>query len=91
MIRNEGSFQSMLSIASFNFDMSDYEGEYEGVYVVFLVTADDSLCGNTEKPTTSRQGLLPCMTSTKGESKIVCEQVESVYRVAHPVGYLGWV
>ena len=45
----------MLSISSFNFDLSDYaDGAYEGVYVVFLVMADDSLCGNMRKPTTNR-------------------------------------
>ena len=56
--RNAGSFQSMLSISSFNFDLSDYAdtgaASYEGVYVVFLVMADDSLCGNMQKPTKDR-------------------------------------
>ena len=56
VVRNEGSFQSMLSVASFNFDMADYAaGGYEGVYVVFLVTADDALCvGGAGEPAPGR-------------------------------------
>ena len=55
VIRNNGStFQSMLRLASFNVDRADYG---DGFYVVFLVTADDSLCGNKAKPTLNRHSL----------------------------------
>ena len=55
IIRNNGStFQSMLSLASFNVDRADYG---DGFYVVFLVTADDSLCGNEAEPTLNRHSV----------------------------------
>ncbi len=50
-VRNEGSFQTMLKIASFNIERKLYGS---GVYIVFLVLSDDSLCGNYNRPSASR-------------------------------------
>ena len=55
VIRNNGStFQSMLRLASFNVDRADYG---DGVFIVFLVTTDDSLCGSDAKPTLNRHSV----------------------------------
>lgn len=50
-IRNEGSFQTMLKIASFNIERNEYG---DGVYVVFAVLSDDALCGSDAFPTRKR-------------------------------------
>ena len=53
--RNDGStFQSMLSLATFQIDRAAYE---DGFFIVFLVTADDSLCGNKDPPKLNRKGI----------------------------------
>ena len=52
VIRNEGStFQSMLGLASFHLNRDDYG---DGVFIMFLVSHNDSLCGNDTKPTLDR-------------------------------------
>ena len=52
VIRNDGStFQSMLRLASFHLNKDDYG---DGVFIMFLVSHNDSLCGNDAKPTLDR-------------------------------------
>ena len=39
----------MLKVASFNIDREHY-ARYDGIYIVFVVLADDALCGNNTAP-----------------------------------------
>ena len=51
--RNDGStFQSMLRLATFQIDRAAYD---DGFFIVFLVTADDSLCGSKDPPKLNRK------------------------------------
>ena len=44
----------MLSLATFQIDRAAYD---DGFFIVFLVTADDSLCGNKDPPKLDRKGI----------------------------------
>ena len=44
----------MLSLATFQIDRATYD---DGFFIVFLVTADDSLCGNKDPPELNRKGI----------------------------------
>ena len=69
----------MLRLASFQIDRAAYD---DGVFIVFLVTADDSLCGSKDPPKPNRKGsfeetepLTSCFFGIKIDGSIKMSQI----------------